>query len=62
MLKGSGSLAKGIPVPPREELLPLPGQAGWEPSPDTAGGSFGWAAFRLARSQHFREGKGSLRL
>lgn len=52
----------GSLFPPREELLLLPGQAGWEPSPDVAAGSFGWAAFNLACSQNFREGKGSLRL
>lgn len=40
--------------------MPLPGQAGWEPSPNAAGGSYGWAAFSVACSQHFREGKGSL--
>lgn len=61
-VEGSGSPVEGMPVPSREELPPLPGPAGWEPSPDAAGGSFGWAAFSLARSQNFREGKGSLKL
>lgn len=58
MLKGSGSPAEGISVPLREELLPLPGQPGWEPSPEAGRGLFGWTAFSLTYSQILGKEKG----